>query len=330
MKKNLKRKVMALFIGMMVIVLFVSTTILYVTINHSERGRLLNEIDEIMEEKRNQLNNIISSVNNCGNYVRYDDELVKVFNSIPQNEYDKNSIIKKMSSDIEMIYKMNLDKKVYSYSTVFFVNELLPCTELMISGKVCELNNITHEFRIYTTNGISETEWFKETIDKNGILHTHFDKNSGRLYVSQMIMNEWYVQEKEKYLGVAVVYIDLYEVLEKLESIGGYSASAAIISGDEVILKTVGSSNNTFNSNRDYVTKTVETDIGLKLVASISSKQLGMKKQDLINVFSIYIIVAVILTFILSSVISKSITEPITNLAQLMRKIKKQKLKIFI
>lgn len=322
MRNSIKKKVMTVFIGMMAIVLVISTAILYITINNSERKRVLDEIDQIMAGEQHKFNSIISTVNNCGNYLRYDEELNDVFNSEPSNEYEKNKTIKKITSDISMVYDMNMDSKLTSYSAVFFVNKKLPCSELIIDGSIYNKDVVDKSFRIYTTNGIENEEWFLNTVRRNGLPYTFIDNVSERMYISQMILNEKYISEKDKYLGVSVIGVELYEVLKGLEKIGGYSAAAAITADDKIVLKTKDISDKAFNGDNAYISKRAETDVGVELLAAIKSNQLGMKKRDLINIFSLYIITALIVTLILSSLISKSLTKPITNLAKIMKNIK--------
>lgn len=328
MKTSIKQKIMGFFIGMTLIVLVISTAVLYVTLNSSERNRASEEIDKIMQEKLYKFNDIISTINTCGNYVRYDDELINTINSVPSNEYEKNKITEKILADINSIYKMNLDSKLNTYSTVFFMNEKLPTSELLLDGSVCKLESTNSDMRMYTTKGLAGA-WIDETLKKNGLMYMFIDEDVGQLYFTQMIRNELYIADQNEYVGIMLIKIDLLELLSEFQKIGGYSASAAIIYDDRVVFKTDDADNELFvsESNEGYINKRVKSDIGLEFVSRIEKSQFGMQTEDLRNIFGIYIVIALIVAVILSIVMSRSLTKPITTLARLMNNIKNTEIK---
>lgn len=320
MKNSIRNKIMIAFLTLTSVVLVFSIITLYVISNNNEHRKLLSELDKFVKEKQYNFNELISTINNCGIYVIFDENITDMLNSNPENEYEMNRILQTVRTDEEKIYEMNLEGKIESYSVVFYVNNNLPVARLLLSDKERADRHIYNGFRMYSDKEIGEEAWYKDVLSGNGRVHINTLNNI--LCVSIMIKNEGIMQKNEKYLGVAVVCIDLNKIILEFENIGGYKALAAAKKDDSIIVKSAKFDEKCLEKNRKYYNRSFETDAGIEFVVSIKKDQIGVDRKSLLIILLIYFIITLILGLMLSVVMSRIITTPITNLAGMMREIR--------
>ena len=93
MKNSIRWKIIGVSWGLTSIVLIFSTITLYILSNSNAQNRLLSELDGFIQEEQYEFNEVIASINDCGTYVRCDEDIVSLINSNPQNEYEINNTV---------------------------------------------------------------------------------------------------------------------------------------------------------------------------------------------------------------------------------------------
>lgn len=316
MKNSIRWKIIGVSWGLTSIVLIFSTITLYILSNSNAQNRLLSELDGFIQEEQYEFNEVIASINDCGTYVRFNEDIVSMINSNPQNEYEINNTMHKVISDIETIYEMNLSGKVSSYSATFYVNDNLEISRLLMENNHF-MSYETNGFRVYTTKGVKQQAWYNETEARQGQLN-FFVKDS-ILYISQMITNDTQFQQNEKYMGVSVVGIKLENIFNRLETIDGYEAEVAAKKDNQIILKSEGFDNKHFKDDRHYFNESFETEAGIEFFVSIQKSQIGVQSTSLIGILAVFFVVTFALGLILSAAMSRVIVNPITKLVNTMR-----------
>lgn len=310
-----------LFWGMTTLVLIFSTVSLFVISNKNEQDRLLAELDSFIMEKQVEINDIIATINDCGVYVRFDDDIIEMLNSSPQDEYTLNRNIQKLHSDIGTIYEMNFSNKSVSYSTTFYVNDELTVSSMLLEGSAFAYFD-TGVTNLYSSRRVRSEEWYRNTIKQNGKLYCF--ERGGRLYVSQMIENAAQYRNDVEYMGVSVVAIKLDEIFMQLENISGYETDVALKKDGQVIMQSEDYSDKHFANKLRYFNDSFETEAGIDVFISIPRNHIGVQSSSLVALLGVFFFVTLVFALLLSLVMSRVIVDPISNLIHFMQDLKEK------
>ena len=172
-----------------------------------------NEISKVLLEQKNSINNLLKKISDCGELIGVNEVIIKSAYSDKDGSIKHQYDLTTFSREINNIYDLSIDSEFGEYGLNFFVNEKIPiASELLDSGFSTNVS-----FRgIYSTKGLSDQDWYKKTLEKNGDLYLFTNDNPEMLFFARKIvfLNP---ATDDNFFGISVVGIDFERVLNNLE-----------------------------------------------------------------------------------------------------------------
>ena len=334
MRISIRVKILISFLICSMIAMLVAMGGTYWRFKKSMTDNVSGEISNLLSERRDNINTLLKKVGDCGELIGINEIVMKSAYLDNSNSIEYQYNLKMFSREISNIYELSLGTEYGEYGLNFYVNKNLPIASTILESTFVE--NTTASSGVYSAKGLDDSDWYKETIKKNGELHMFTGQSKGVIFIARKILFLNPVTN-DNYLGVSVVGIDFKSVLYAMEKRAIADGMSFVISynGEGIIAESsdlpdeidissllkdreVNSFSTKETRMNDYLVHAAKTDNGIKFfsftpIANVTELALENKSIIIVPVL-ITLFLLVFMSLFLSFVLNRPLGNLVTQL----------------
>ncbi len=343
MRFGIGSKVSASFFISFLIVIIVLMNYLSIRFRDVFAEQAKSDAQNVMIEGKENFDGLVDAFQNGCDYIGKNDFMVRVLNTPDYENIESVNDVATFNNNFRDIFDLTIGNRAEEYFINFFVDENLPVAENLIEADLEAFINMP--YGIYNGSSMENTDWFRETKDKKGLINVfQIPDNPDFIYFSRYIKNEYKQDFRDtEYLGVCVLGVDMYRLMNKLEMRSGLLSTglAVLDQSNKVIFKNKfvldGSVLNETLDNipvaiekneefkiDNYIVYAVRTSVGISFLSFIPVHELYLKTKEVQYIIIISAVLAILSIMIISIILSNYLTKPIKNLSMVMKSAKKQ------
>ncbi len=342
--QTLRNQIFFVFLLAFVIPFIISELLFY----KISQDILLNQIKDNLKthvyQNTASLETLITQINQSTVYLFTDKAIVDILLSDPDDLLDV--INTRLTLNNLFSHTLTLPS-YYTYSSAqLFINTDLPFSRnLRIYDSATQPTSRTG---IYQSTKMTDMAWFKKTVQENGRLYSFIDiGNVDRLCIARSIKNMYIANTQgNAHLGVVRVciehsefdnYITFADIAQDTRAVV-LSAEGTVLYDNRpdtgkstdftTVIDTGNSRKNSFfdyhDSSGSWLTRIDTLDWGWKLVSFIPYASINKTLAPIQALIVVTTLFECLLSFIIAILLSKAISNPITSLAETMRRVKPQ------
>lgn len=315
---GIKTKFLTCFILMSVVLLVISLWILTLRLNKITEQRIDNEFESIMSENKSGFDAIFQVLLDKVNYIRFNEGLMELLMSDVDKAFDINRNIQLFLNNVSLF-----GTTLSSSRDIIYVNKALKVTKNMLSFDISDFSQgDTISVTMFSTKNIEDKDWFKKTLQSDGLPYIFRNSDSSIVYHAVVIYDG--NDRSSEYIAVKVDGIDMRYVMNSMTLLDSYGQELAFLDNqNRIICKTSDDIPDEYfiSPAEGYKCKSVTTNTGFIISSIIPQNDITVSIGQIKDVLGICIILGIILSIILGYIISYVLTKPIIRLSAAMKNI---------